>query len=84
MLIKEISIVIPALSEEESLPLLVDGINSCFSTSTIDYEIIIVDDGSPVAVSSYLAESKILKIIREPYSKGQSNGIFKRSQCCKI
>ncbi len=77
MLIKEISIVIPALSEEESLPLLVDGINSCFSTSTIDYEIIIVDDGSPIAVSSYLAESKILKIIREPYSKGQSNGILK-------
>lgn len=77
MLIKEISIVIPALSEEESLPLLVDGIDNCFSTSNIEYEIIIVDDGSPVKVQSYLTESKKLKIIREPYSKGQSSGILK-------
>ena len=76
-MIKEISIVIPALSEEESLPLLVDGIDNCFSTSNIEYEIIIVDDGSPVKVQSYLTESKKLKIIREPYSKGQSSGILK-------
>ena len=76
-MIKEISIVIPALSEEESLPLLVDDIKNCFLSSKIDYEIIIVDDGSQIPVENYIPEDKIIRIIKEPYTKGQSNAILK-------
>ena len=63
MLIKEISIVIPALSEEESLPLLVDDIKNCFLYSKIDYEIIIIDDDSQIPVENYIPEDKIIRII---------------------
>jgi len=43
---KEISIVIPALNEAESLPVLCGEISEVMKSITNDYEIIIVDDGS--------------------------------------
>ena len=44
-MIKEISVVLPSLDEEESLPNLVNEIISEFEEKAITYEIIIVDDG---------------------------------------
>ena len=43
---KEISIVVPALNEAESLPVLCGEISEAMKNITNDYEIIIVDDGS--------------------------------------
>ncbi|MFA5640886.1 MAG: glycosyltransferase, partial [Bacteroidales bacterium] len=42
----DISIVIPLLNEEESLPELTDWINKVMNENGFSYEIIFVDDGS--------------------------------------
>ena len=46
ILINQISIVIPALNEEESIPSLVDELNAELESANLEFEIIIVDDGS--------------------------------------
>ena len=51
-MIKDLSILIPALDEEESLPSLVEEIELSFSEVEINYEIIIVDDFSETPVST--------------------------------
>src|SRR6186997_1685278 len=42
----DLSIVIPLLNEEESLPELVEGIKKVMDINNYSYEIIMVDDGS--------------------------------------
>ncbi|MEE4196933.1 MAG: glycosyltransferase family 2 protein [Bacteroidales bacterium] len=42
----DISVVVPLLNEEESLPELVDWINKVMTTHHFSYEIVLVDDGS--------------------------------------
>jgi glycosyltransferase involved in cell wall biosynthesis len=76
LLINEISIVMPALDEEESLPLLVSDIGKIFQNSQIEYEIIIVDDGSKIPVNSYINETNNLRVFTNTYNKGQSNALF--------
>ena len=46
ILINQISIVIPALNEEESIPSLVDELNAELESANLEFEIIIVDDCS--------------------------------------
>lgn len=46
MINKSISVVLPALNEEENLRRSIDGINLFLSENFRDYEIIVVDDGS--------------------------------------
>ena len=77
MLIKEISLVIPALSEEGSLPALINEIKESFSDTSYKYEIIIIDDGSPIQVESFLSNDDITKIIREPFTKDSLMEYFK-------
>jgi glycosyltransferase involved in cell wall biosynthesis len=42
----DISVVVPVLNEEESLPLLHDSLTEVLAESDLSYEIIVVDDGS--------------------------------------
>ena len=63
-MIKEISVVLPSLDEEESLPDLVNEIISEFEGKAIAYEIIIVDDGSKVHVDQLFDKYKNVKVIR--------------------
>ena len=61
-MIKEISILIPVLNEEDNLPNLIDDIYSSLNNLDLNYEIIIVDDFSKIPVSSYL-NGKNLKFL---------------------
>tara|TARA_Y100000816_G_scaffold292501_1_gene288135 strand:+ start:2588 stop:3472 length:885 start_codon:yes stop_codon:yes gene_type:complete len=78
-LIKDISVLIPALNEEDNLPSLIKDINSAFESLEVNYEIIIIDDFSQVPVSSYLSHKNV-KIFRNPFTKGQSFSILKAAQ----
>ena len=42
----DVSVVVPVLNEEESLPLLHESLTEVMAESTLSYEIIVVDDGS--------------------------------------
>ena len=76
-MINEISIVIPALNEEESIPSLISEIDNELSNTQLKYEIIIVDDGSKFSLDSIVPKNKNLKIFRNLYTKGQSQSLLK-------
>lgn len=75
-MIKEISVVLPSLDEEESLPDLVNEIISEFEEKAITYEIIIVDDGSKVPVEKLFNKYKNVKVIRNRFTRGQSYSLL--------
>src|SRR5690606_37136355 len=45
-IVTQLSLVIPAYNEAESLPLLLEEIRAVCEAHSIDYEVIVVDDGS--------------------------------------
>ena len=53
----DLSVVIPAYNEAESIPLLVDEVCNCLDT-VLDYELIVVDDCSSDATREVLQESR--------------------------
>ena len=60
-MIDQLSVIIPALNEEESLPFLLDELYENLDKTGISYEILIIDDGSKLSVSSIVEENKNLK-----------------------
>ena len=76
-MIEHLSIVIPLLNEEDSLPKLLQDIHSSMESSDINYEIILVDDFSDIKVSDVVEESSSLTIIRNDQNLGQSKSLFK-------
>ena len=81
-MIKEISILIPVLNEEDNLPNLIDDIYSSLNNLDLNYEIIIVDDFSKIPVNSYL-NGENLKIYRNSYKRGQSFSLIKAAEKSK-
>ena len=77
MLISELSIILPSLDEELSVPALLDEIHNLFSNNETNYEVIIVDDGSRVTLSSFINEDENVKILRNQYTKGQSYSLLR-------
>ena len=75
-MIDQLSVIIPALDEEESLPFLLDELYENLDKTGISYEILIIDDGSKLSVSSILEENKNLKIYRNKFTKGQSHALL--------
>ena len=75
-MINEISVVLPSLDEEESLPNLVNEIISEFEEKALTYEIIIVDDGSKVHVDQLFNKYKNVKVIRNRFTRGQSYSLL--------
>lgn len=53
---KKVSVVIPLLNEEESLPILANEIKKSFQSVAVDFEVLFIDDGST---------DKSLKVIKE-------------------
>ncbi len=76
-MIEHLSIVIPLLNEEDSLPKLLQDIHNSMVSSDINYEIILVDDFSDIKVSDVVEESSSLTIIRNDQNLGQSKSLFK-------
>ncbi len=81
-MIKDISILIAALNEEESLPSLIDEINTSVQSLDVNYEIIIIDDFSKIPVNSYISGEDI-KVLRNSYTRGQSFSLIRAAEEAK-
>ena len=55
MIKQKLSIIIPAYSEEENIPNLLDEIGKAFLDNN-NFEVVIVDDGSPVSLEDVLKD----------------------------
>ncbi len=73
---KEISIIIPALNEEEGIGSVIDAIKEVMLLLRLEYEILVIDDGS-VDGTGLIAKQKGAKVIRHPYSSGYGASIQK-------
>tara|TARA_Y200000002_G_C22632791_1_gene643276 strand:- start:284 stop:1165 length:882 start_codon:yes stop_codon:yes gene_type:complete len=74
---KKFSIIIPAYSEEENIPNLLNQIGKAFSDES-SFEVIIVDDGSPVSLKGLLNNKNYsfeTTVITNQYNLGQSKSI---------
>ncbi len=78
----DLSIVIPAFNEEESIPELIASINDTISSSIL-YEVIIIDDGSSdntwKFIKNEVSKNKFIKGIR--FNK--NNGTNSRNCCIR-
>ena len=82
----DLSVVIPAYNEAESIPLLVDEVCDCLDT-VIDYELIVVDDCSSDATREVLQESRKqhprLRVLHHGSRSGQSAAICSGVQAAR-
>ena len=81
-MINQISIVIPALDEEESIPSLIDELEAHLENQ-IEYEILIVDDGSKTSLGNLINSSKVT-VYKNSFTRGQSYTIAERNRTIKI
>lgn len=81
--IKSLSIIIPALNEEESIPNLLKDIGQVFEKIDCAYEVIIVDDNSTNILSDFVPEMENLTILRNNIKKGQFASTMKGVQFSK-
>lgn len=58
--IEKVSVVIPVYNEQESLPALIQRTNDACKTLNLDYEILLVDDGSQDASAVMIADAASL------------------------
>jgi glycosyltransferase involved in cell wall biosynthesis len=72
---KEVSVIIPAFNEEESLKDFIESLKSVLITTISDYEIIIVDDGSTDNTYPIVSNIKDIKVVRHPYNKGNGAAV---------
>lgn len=77
----DLSIVIPAYNEEESIPITIEKITELFSNTNIRYELIIVDNGSydktPKIITSYMKTNKNVRLVTVKKNEGWGNGVLK-------
>jgi glycosyltransferase involved in cell wall biosynthesis len=64
-----ISIIIPTFNEEESIAGVLDGVETAMKAESIDYEMIVVDDGSSDKTLE-IARSRDVKIVRPDQNSG--------------
>jgi len=72
----EVSIVVPAYNEEESVPVLAREIREALTGAGIPYEVLFVDDGStdstPEVLARLAAEDPAIRALRQRPNQGQS------------
>lgn len=74
----EIAIVLPAFNEERDLPLLLDNIRTKLDSSTFNYKVIVVDDGSKDRTAEIAENASLimpLTLIRHGVNKGLGEAI---------
>ena len=67
----------PSLDEELSVPALLENIHDLFKNKEINYEILIIDDGSNIPLSSVIDSSENVKILRNQHTRGQSYSLIR-------
>jgi glycosyltransferase involved in cell wall biosynthesis len=75
--INSLSIIIPALNEEESIKELIEEINLEFKKVNCNLEIIVVDDFSNKELTNFISKKENLKIIRNTSRLGQYGSTLK-------
>lgn len=65
-----LSVVIPAYNEEKSIRQTIDQINRILTQEALDYEIIIVDDGSEDRTKEFIKDFKDVILIEHEINKG--------------
>ena len=80
----DLSIVIPSYNEEESLPLTIKQITELFHGKKIEYELILVDNGShdktAEVISLYMKKNPRIKLVTVKKNEGWGNGVIKGSE----
>lgn len=69
-----VSIIVPALNEEESIGAVLDDIKEVMENNKVNYEVIVVNDGSKDKTGD-IARDKGATVIRHPYSAGYGASI---------
>jgi glycosyltransferase involved in cell wall biosynthesis len=79
LIMEKISVVIPAYRSKDSIPILIERIENTLR-GQFDYEIIVVDDGSPddtwAVLKTLQAQRKTMKIVRLLRNSGQHSAIL--------
>lgn len=65
-----VSIVVPAYNEEHGLPPVLQQLHEVMKAATIDYEIIVIDDGSQDETAAVCARFDGVTVIRHPENRG--------------
>lgn len=77
----QISVVIPLLNEEESIPELCSWIETVMTTHSFSYEIILIDDGSTdnswKVIENQALKNQNIRAIKFQRNYGKSGGLFK-------
>lgn len=73
----DLTVILPAHDEEESLPALVASLRRAFQRHGIDGEIVAVDDGSTDGTGAVLADlaDEWLRVVTFPVNRGRAHGI---------
>lgn len=64
------SIIIPAYNEEHSISLVLEQLKQTLRTSALDYEIIVVDDGSQDRTAEVAKNHSDIVVVRHPQNRG--------------
>ncbi len=76
----KISVIIPAYNEDESIPVLLDEFQGLISTTGLDCEVILVDDGSEdrtyEVAKEYEKKYRFMKVIRHRCNFGKTEAIL--------
>lgn len=72
---KDITIIIPAMNEENTIESLLESLQNSLKDIEGSHEIIIVDDGSTDNTSSIVKNIPGIRIIRHPYNKGNGASV---------
>ena len=75
----DLSVVIPALNEAESLPALIDEVEAACSPLGLDWELLVVDDGSTDGTAGLITDlggaRPWLRLVRLRHNVGKSTGL---------
>ena len=72
---KNITIIIPAMNEESTIESLLASLQNTLQDINDSYEIIVVDDGSTDNTSAIAGNVPGIKVIRNPYNKGNGASV---------
>ena len=65
-----VSIVIPVYKEEEAIGQTIDELNQVLKREKREYEILIVDDGSPDRTAEISASREKVRVVKHPFNRG--------------
>ena len=70
----EVSIIIPAFGEENAIAPVIERIHSVMNDLNLDYEVLVVDDGSPDG-TALVAHNAGARVISHPYNMGNGAAV---------